>query len=335
MSPGTGTWTVLVDRGDLDGLTRAVDRLCHDGAWDELGAVRDGCRGALQRGRQLWPVVAYAEYRLALEAPGPWAAAAVMDASGRFTLGPLTEVVAARHGWSELVGGLRPGPAASLVAHERVVRGEDLRGDALAVAGAGVVELPLVLAPWEPAYPVATYEADRAGFPAPPLPALAPVRLPPAAPTTAGGAAAAALRDVVAGWTADSGGRAEVVAVAGTAAGAVAALGPPAARMAAVDPAMALAWLSWAGASGGAHGRRRGMATGRFAAWWAVAALAGRLDDWPLPPAEMGRCAAALNWHGWDAAEPVTGWSLHLAVEDPGRGLAWALAATDAALSGP
>ncbi|MGH9155530.1 MAG: hypothetical protein ACRD1K_06800, partial [Acidimicrobiales bacterium] len=76
-----------------------------------------------------------------------------------------------------------------------------------------------------------------------------------------------------------------------------------------------------------------GMATGRFAAWWALAAVAGRLDDWPVPPAELGGAAAALGWYAWDTAEPVGGWSLHLAIEDPSRGRSWALAATDAALT--
>ena len=49
-----------------------------------------------------------------------------------------------------------------------------------------------------------------------------------------------------------------------------------AARLAVLTPAEALAWLAWAGASGGAHGRRRGNAIGRFGAWWVLAALATR-----------------------------------------------------------
>ncbi|HZB70885.1 MAG TPA: hypothetical protein VE395_02035, partial [Acidimicrobiales bacterium] len=73
---------------------------------------------------------------------------------------------------------------------------------------------------------------------------------------------------------------------------------------------------------------------GRFAAWWALAALAG-LDgvdaEWPPPADELGEAAAALRWAVWAPPGPRLGWSLHLAVEDPEDGLAWAIAATDRA----
>ena len=85
------------------------------------------------------------------------------------------------------------------------------------------------------------------------------------------------------------------------------------------------------GASGGAHGRRRGAAAGRFGALWLLAALGDALDDWPLPVAELGSIADELRWWWWDAHEPVTGWQLQLAVEDPAEGVAWAISARDAA----
>lgn len=140
-----------------------------------------------------------------------------------------------------------------------------------------------------------------------------------------------ALLDLAAAWTAESNGRADAVAVEGDAGAAVGALGPPTFRLAEITPADALAHMVWTAASGGAHGRRRGMAAGRFAAWWAVAALAGLLDDWPVPTDELGEAAAELRWFLWDAGEPVTGWHLRLAVEDADDGLALALAASDAA----
>ena len=93
--------------------------------------------------------------------------------------------------------------------------------------------------------------------------------------------------------------------------------------MAAADAASLLAWSA---ASGGAHGRRRGMATGRFEAWWALAVLTGVDDDWPTDP---GPAAEALTWLLWEPDEPTIGWSCRLAVEDPVDGLAWALDATD------
>jgi hypothetical protein len=194
-----------------------------------------------------------------------------------------------------------------------------------------VLELPLRLEPWEPEYALAEYHAHRAEFPAPPLPDLAEVRLGVAPPPAADdGDGCAALRDLVAAWTRESEGRADVVAVAGDAAGAVAALGPRRVRIGALEPAAALALMAWAGASGGAHGRRPGAAAGRFGAWWAAAALAGLLDEWPVPPDRLGEAVARLRWFAWDAAEPPTGWRLQIAAEDPAAGRAWAIAAGDA-----
>lgn len=129
---------------------------------------------------------------------------------------------------------------------------------------------------------------------------------------------------------AGSNGRAEAVAVEGSAPGAVAALGVPRLRLAEATPGDALAQIVWTAASGGAHGRRRGAAAGRFEAWWLLAALGGLTDEWPLEPNELGEIASELRWWFWDADEPDTGWHLRLAVEDPIDGLAWALTATDA-----
>jgi hypothetical protein len=119
--------------------------------------------------------------------------------------------------------------------------------------------------------------------------------------------------------------------VRGDAAGAVAALGARRARLVELSPADGLAWMAWTAASGGAHGRRRGMAAGRFNAWWALAAMAGLLDDWPVTADELGAAVGELRWFMWDAAEPETGWGLRLAVEDPVDGRAFALLAIDAA----
>ncbi|HYE76363.1 MAG TPA: hypothetical protein VEI97_00120, partial [bacterium] len=150
----------LVEQGDLDELTRLVDRLCGAREWDELLELRESCRAALQRGKQLWPVAAHAEYRLALEAPGPWAGPMLEPGTGRFALGPLTEVAASTHAWEELVPYAPPGPTSAMAANERVLRGEDLRQDAR--VDVRVLELPLALEPWEPVYPLAEYGPDEA-----------------------------------------------------------------------------------------------------------------------------------------------------------------------------
>ena len=83
-------------------------------------------------------------------------------------------------------------------------------------------------------------------------------------------------------------GRAEAITVRGDALAAIAALGRDRVRMAEVSPSEALRTLAWAGASGGAHARRPGAAAGRFAAWWAGAALTGLLEEWPVDVAALG-----------------------------------------------
>ena len=320
----------LVELGDLDELTRHIGRLCAAGDWDGLVDLRDRCRRALERGKQLWPAAAHAEYRLALEAPARWAGAVLVPGAGRFAPGPLTEVAASTHTWDELAPCVAPGPLAALTAHECVLRGEDLTGDDR--VDPQVLELPLVLQPWEPAYPLATYEAERAEFPAVPSAAVPAVEGTTPAEIVDDPEACRALVELVTAWTTESEGRAEAVAVAGDARGALGALGRDRARLAVVPPGHALGAMAWAAASGGGHGRRRGMAPGRFSAWWTVVALAGRLDEWPLPAEEVGEAAADLRWYHWDPGAADTGWALRVAVEDPDEGLAWALSATDTAL---
>jgi Family of unknown function (DUF6183) len=320
----------LVDLGDLDELVRHVDRLADAGDWSGLLDLRDRCRKALERGRQLWPAASLAEYRLALDAPGKWAAPMLVPDAGRFALGPLSEVAASTHTWSELAPYAPPTPQASIAAQERVVRGEDLADDDR--VDRQVVELPLVLQPWEPSYPVAEYNATDADFGGPP--AIDGWRGYEAEPADLvdGPEACRALIDLAAAWVTESNGRAEAVAVNGDATGALASLGARTGRIVEVDLDHALAAMAWTAANGGAHGRRRGMAAGRFAAWWALGALTGLLDDWPVPPSELHDSASALRWYRWDAGEPETSWLLRLAVEDTHRGRAWAVSAVDAAL---
>ena len=317
----------LVDRGDLDELLRRVDDYVDGGQWQALLELRDRCRAAFERGRQLWPAASHAEYRLALQAPGRWAAAVVTPGAGRFALGPLSEVAASTHTWDELAPHLPATPEAALVAQERVVSGEDLRGDGRVVRE--MVELPLVLADHEPAYPPAVYKPYTAEFPDVARPtAWETVDVAPA-PAVAEADAVQALADLVGAWTTQSNGEAAVRAVEGDATAAIGALGGAVGpvRLAAVDLAEALAAMAWAGASGGAHGRRRGMAQGRFGAWWAAGALAGAeaLDEWP----NVLDAAAGLRWYRWERAEPATGWSLRIAVERPSDGRAFAIEATD------
>ncbi len=324
----------LVDRGDPDDLTRAVDRLCRDGRWEDLADLRARCRLAVSRGKQLWPVASHIEFRLALEAPGPWAAAVLAPGAGRFALGPLAEVAASTHHWSELSPHVAATPTAAMAAHERVVRGEDLRADAAVADLPQVLDLPLALQPWEPPYALAEYTAERVHAPSP-VPAQACATVLPRwrRPTRPANDpdSVSALTELAATWVTESNGRALAAAVHGSAAAAVSALGAPSFHLSEVTAGDALALMAWAAGSGGAHGRRRGAAAGRFGAWWAAAALGGLLADWPPAPEEIGEVVGALRWFAWDAGEPETGWVLRLAVEDEDEGLAWAVAAVDSA----
>jgi hypothetical protein len=326
----------LIHRADLDGLVRLIDERCGERDWPGLLRVRDRSRHAVETGRQLWPAATLAEYRLALLAT-PTEVAAVLDESdglsGRFTIGPLTEVAAQRHTWEELHPVLQPGPRATFVAHERVLRGERVDAPELPP----VLDIPLEIQPWEPAYALATYLESGAEFPMPDLPdAWADIE-PGIEPGIASSdlrldddAVDLAVRQLVEPWVSGSNGLAEVVCVEGDAVAAIGVMGLRRARITPLDPATALAWVGWAGASGGAHGRRRGAAAGRFGAWWLLATLGDLLDEWPVDPEELGELAHELRWYRWDAHEPALGWALQLAIEDPSESVAWAINARDA-----
>jgi hypothetical protein len=321
----------LINAGDVDALVRHADRLAEDDAWPELVELRDRCRDSVDRGLQLWPAASRCEYRLALDAPGPFAGPVLIAGTGRFALGPLSEVAASTKTWDELAPHVVQGaPEAAIAAHERVVRGEDLHGDRR--LDPFVLEVPLQLAPWEPTYPVASYQADEASFPLPMLTGFEAV--------DAGGRPARpaddpetvrALGELALAWTTESNGQSSATAVHGDAAAAVSALTVDggAVRLARLEPHEAMARMAWTAASGGLHGRRRGMAWGRFAAWWAASALTGLLDDFPPNPSELGDAIGELEWWAWELVGPDVGWSCRLAVEDPADGLAWAMAAVD------
>jgi hypothetical protein len=132
--------------------------------------------------------------------------------------------------------------------------------------------------------------------------------------------------------------------VDGDAAGAIAHISGVAA-VEAITGQQALAWLQWCGASGGAHGHRRGGAAGRFTAWWTLATLAG--VPWSEHAATdegfadtLGAALDELRWYRWIPASDATqdrqeGWHLHVAAHDPVDGLGWAVSAVDHKLDEP
>lgn len=324
----TGTNAELVALGDLDELVRHADRLAGAAAWDELVDLRDRCRDSVDRGVQLWPAASRCEYRLALDAPGPWAARVLIAGTGRFALGPLPEVAASTKRWEDLAPHVVQGaPEAAIAAHERVVRGEDLHGDRR--LDPFVLEVPLQLASWEPAYPTADYAADEASFPLPLIEGYVDVSTGRRARPAEDAETVRGLVELSTAWTSESDGTAAAIAVHGDAAAAIGGLGFDDVRMAPISPQEAMAWMAWTAASGGAHGRRRGMAAGRFAAWWAASALTGLLEDFPPDPSELGDALGELQWWAWDTGGADVGWRCRLAVEDPADGLAWAVDAVD------
>lgn len=321
----------LIHRADLDGLVRLIDARTTGRDWDGLARVRRAARAAVLTGRQVWPAATLAEYRLALWAPAEWAATALSEEGGRFTIGPLPEVAAQHHQWADLAPFLEPGPRANVVAHERVLRGETIADPP---PGPNPFDLPYELAAWEPEYPLPVYSDDGVEAPAPDRPNISGtlVTADPAGPGVDPSAVDDAVHDLLRAWTVTSGGSVRLGVGASVAEALGAVVGPDVeVRLAGMPPADAVAWLTWAGASGAAHGRRPGAAAGRFGAMWLLAALDDALDDWPLPLDELGEIAASLRWAHWDLGTPDPGWVLRLVIEDPVNGVAWAIDATHSA----
>jgi hypothetical protein len=313
--------TEAIESSDTDELLRVVDGLCENAEWDGLVELKLRCREAVSRGKQLWGVEEHIRYRLTLEAPGPWAGPAVSEGVALFTLGPLPEVAASTKTWADLDDHLADGPWRAAAAAERVVRGE---------SGVGpIADLPDHLADWEPEYPVATYKADKVETPSPDPPPVEETELPATFVPLDDPHSEGALFDLVQPWVTESNGRYETSAVEGSAGSAIRALGLTHGRVGELSVGEAFRWMCWAGASGGAHGRRRGAAAGRYGAWWVIATLCDL--DWPPDPAELGRALSGLRFYWFDDGSPGTGWALRLAIEDTSSGLAWALTAVDAA----
>jgi hypothetical protein len=320
--------------GDLDELLREVERCCERRAWPALVDLADRCRRSGATGHQLWPVASFAEYRLALEAPAEVAGPVVDAGGGYLAPGPLTEVVAQSHTWSDLDAHLRDPVVRRLVAQERVLRGEETAG----ATGPDdrPDDLPDRLLPWETGYPLAEYRPEGGRFPAPESPgpgrAVAGTVRTIAAECEEG---TTALVDSLRHWSSRSSGSVAACGVEGSADDAIATLvaadPSPARRLGDLNrselrPGAAAALLAWAAASGAAPGPRRGAATGRFDAWWTMAVLAGVDDDWPDG---VGEAAGELRWWSWGPTTGDVGWWCRIAVEDPDDGLAWALEATD------
>ncbi len=313
----------LIDRLDLDGLVRLIDGYCENRDWETLFRLREACRAATRSGKQVWPASTLAEYRLALRAPAEWATKVLTEDVGRFTIGPLSEVIAQHHSWRELAPLLPDTPLASFVAHECAIRGEHIDDDLL-----DVLEMPFDVQEWEPQYSLALYRDNDAAFDSPEVPATTAINSAHGTTIDEPHALRDATHQLVAGWKESSNGTLRTTLVNGSIPDALGALGIDAPRIGVLEPAHALAWLAWAGASGGAHSRRRGNAIGRFNAWSLVAVL-NDVDEWPLAPERVRDSLQSMQWCWWEGNVPATGWRLQLVAYDPSRERSWAIWAND------
>jgi hypothetical protein len=235
-------------------------------------------------------------------------------------------VTASTHTWDELAPHISEPQIAAYVAQERVLRGEDLEDDER--AHRDVLELPLRMTTWEPTYALATFFADRAEVAEPWRPRF-PLETMDRRPgkELEDPEITDLLLDIVHPWTNESNGAARAVIVEDDAVGAVSALTYDAVDIGVLEPAEAMQRMAWAAASGGAHGRRRGAAFGRYLAWVVAAQLAD--VRWPPDSDELGHAITELRWFRWEEDIVEEGWALRIAVEDPVHGWAAALGATD------
>ena len=312
----------LVEASDSDGLIRLIDGVCEAREWDALAEIRHRCVQAETRGKQLFGIVHFVDYRQALEAPADLAAEVVREGAGRFGLGPLWEVATSTHTWEELEPYLDSPRIRALVATERALRGETIDE----APADEVLGTPFARLAWEPEYPPAVYRSDRADFPSPEPVAMEAIG--PGEFLVADDADSEdALFGLVRTWVEESNGLAHVATVEGGAVDAIAAVCREPVVGAEVTFARAMSSMTWAGATGGAYGSRRGSAVGRAAAWAVVAALADL--DWPPDPGELAARGAGMSWWLWEPQSRVGGWHLGVAAVEAAEGLAWAIHARD------
>jgi hypothetical protein len=313
----------LIDRADLDGLVRLIDDLTSDRDYETLFELRSAARAAAASGRQVWPAATLAEYRIALGGPAPLAAR-VLDDSGRFTLGPLTEVVAQRHTFAELSPHLTEGPTQAYVAHERAIRGESITTSVFPA-----LDIPARLCIWEPDYLLPNYLDSGVEVDTPELPLdYQPLGDDSSEPRDDGDVAEA-FRLLIEPWTSSSLSW-SVAHTHGEVASAIRSCDPTAKRHARLSNHAALVWLTWIGASGGPDGRRRGNAAGRFSTWWLLAALDDSLSSWPPRDSDV---LDRFEWSWWDDGHLRQGWSIGLAAHDRSNGSSWAFSTTVARTS--
>ncbi|WP_431681647.1 hypothetical protein [Kitasatospora sp. KL5] len=297
---------------------RRLGELAAAGRWPELLGLFRRLRGTSPRAAgPVGHLIAYGAppevaARLFDGDAGPGTAAGEHDCDA----GPLWEVLAARHSWRRLAPLLEPAPVRRLAAHTRALLGDDLAG----CAEADPEGVPLVLQPWEEAGWEASCRvreylprggARRALLA---LPAsredLGPLDL-PFSGSEVHGQDATRLLAGLAPWL-------QAVCVRGTAPDAAARLAPGRSAFAGHLP-FAAAYPALVQAASGLPAL--GSAHGRLAVWRLLTAMTGARRP---APAEVDALVGRLRCLTWaDPRDEL--WHLHLALEDPATGLAWAV----------
>lgn len=318
----------LIELNDQDELLREIDRRCESSDWDGLLELRDRCHLAAERGLQLWGAAAHAEYRIALHAPGKFAAEILDSKPSPFLLGPLPEVAASTHEWKELDESIPHGFIKATTAYECVALGADLTDHPQANEFYAQFEMPLVLQAWEPHYVGASYKSDRAAFLRSPVDVLERTLTSKVPFAAIDDQAVDALRSVTRIWTDESDGITRVVAVEGGLSEVASCLDIEG-EFVRITLKSAIEQLAWAGASGGARGRRAGLSAGRSKAWVALSGVTGLLESWPPDPEELHEIAQQIEWWTWAPINPDEGWQLHLIAVDPVDGVAFGVESID------
>ena len=314
----------LIRSADLDGLVRHVDDTCSSHDWEHLVRIRNEARSAVNTGRQLWPIATLANYRLALWAPAEFAVRSLDDTARTFMPGPVSEILAVHHRWEDLDEHLAPGHDRSLVAYERALRGDEIDDDEPAV-----LDIPITPQWWEPLYSLAIYTDDGLQFDPVDISATQ-VILTAAHAEAISDNTVDVFRRMMEPWTAQSNGTAHAAVAEGGVEEALGALGLSSAGITDITHLEALQLLGWGASSGGAHGKRRGAATGRSEAWWLLATFTGLDEDWPCDAEELGEVIETLNFSVFRNEEVSgAGWGLHMIIVDPEEGLTVALSAND------
>jgi hypothetical protein len=317
-----------ITANDLDELVRVVDAMAAASLWDELLVVRDLARRAFDAtGRQMWPAASWAEYLIALRGPAECVAEILTPDAGFFAPGPLAEVAAQHHAWTDLRDVMMPGPTAALFAHERATRGEPIDEP---IEASDVLAVPLARPPWEPHYVLPEYRLHGLDPFGPDRPSGRPMGVAVAKSSLDDAESVEAiesLRLVVAHWAVDERTEVRCVAVDGDATtrrnDSIASTDSASSS----DDFATATPIGRPAASDGGVTRRRGGAAGRDAAWHAAAVIAGFEPDAPYDTHELGEAIEELQWWWWTDRRGVVGHVLQLAVEDPVDHVAFAISA--------